>query len=152
MNKILFFLVPLVCLSFSWNFESEGPDDPEKEAIQKACLDYIEGWYSGDPARMERALHPNLVKRRVVALPQTGGHVLNQVTQCDMVEYTRAGFGTQKPLAEGEQPVVEILDIFKSTATVKMTSRDFIDFAHLAKFNGTWKIMNVLWEARQTEE
>jgi len=29
----------------------------------KTALDYTEGWYAGDAARMERALHPELAKR-----------------------------------------------------------------------------------------
>ena len=32
-------------------------------AIRATALDYIEGWYAGDAARMERALHPELAKR-----------------------------------------------------------------------------------------
>ena len=34
-------------------------------SIRQAALDYIEGWYAGDAARMERALHPELAKRNV---------------------------------------------------------------------------------------
>jgi hypothetical protein len=151
MKKTIFILSAIVVLTAFGRTAAQEPTE-EKNAIQQACLDYVEGWYTGDAERMERALHPNLVKRRIVKLPQTGGHIFNQVTQVDMVEYTRAGFGTQQPLAEGEEPIVEILDIFKGTATVKITSRDFIDYAHLAKFNGTWKIMNVLWEAQDRPE
>jgi len=29
----------------------------------KTALDYAEGWYAGDDARMERALHPEFAKR-----------------------------------------------------------------------------------------
>ena len=32
----------------------------ESDAIKKTALDYIEGWYAGDEARMERALHSEL--------------------------------------------------------------------------------------------
>lgn len=30
----------------------------DSAAIRTAALDYIEGWYDGDAARMERSLHP----------------------------------------------------------------------------------------------
>lgn len=36
----------------------------EQELITRAVLDYMEGWFDGDPARMERAVHRDLVKRR----------------------------------------------------------------------------------------
>ena len=35
----------------------------DSAAIRAAALDYIEGWYTGDGARMRRALHPQLAKR-----------------------------------------------------------------------------------------
>ncbi len=40
-----------------------GQTDADKEAIKATALDYMEGWYEGDAARMERALHPELAKR-----------------------------------------------------------------------------------------
>ncbi len=33
------------------------------EAIHAVVLDYVEGWFDGDGGRMQRALHPELVKR-----------------------------------------------------------------------------------------
>ena len=54
-------LVLFVAMSASAVADLEG----DKVAIREAVLDYIEGWYSGDPARMERALHPDLAKRIV---------------------------------------------------------------------------------------
>jgi len=37
----------------------------DSTAIRQTALDYIQGWYTGDGARMERALHPELAKRIV---------------------------------------------------------------------------------------
>ena len=42
----------------------------DHDAIVRAALDYFEGWFDGDAARMERALHPDLAKRsRTTPLP-----------------------------------------------------------------------------------
>jgi hypothetical protein len=43
----------------------------DSTAIMATALDYIEGWYTRDAARMERALHPHLVKRFLE--PRTDG-------------------------------------------------------------------------------
>jgi len=42
---------------------------------------------------------------------------------------------------------ITILDIFENIATVKATTEyfPFIDYCHLGKVNGEWKIINVLW-------
>ncbi len=47
---------------------------------------------------MERALHPDLVKRVPMPLP-TGKEVLNVASKYTMVEATRAGAGTKSPNA-----------------------------------------------------
>jgi hypothetical protein len=47
-----------------------GPVDetirPEDEVAIRACLlDYFDGWFDGDAARMDRALHAGLAKHCV---------------------------------------------------------------------------------------
>jgi hypothetical protein len=45
----------------------------DKEAIRQVALDYIEGWYQGNAARMDRALYAKLVKRRIT--PTRPSHI-----------------------------------------------------------------------------
>jgi len=35
-------------------------------------------------------------------------------------------------------------------ATAKTVSTQYIDYLHLARIDGQWKIVNVLWRPRQT--
>src|SRR6516225_3501981 len=49
--------------------QTDFPSD--NAAITKTALDYIEGWYTGDAVRMERALHPELAKRMISTDPKT---------------------------------------------------------------------------------
>jgi len=120
--------------------------EKDKIEIKKAVLDYIEGWYEGNMERMEKALHPDLVKRIVVTLPK-GGDILDNISANTMIEYTKMGFG-KKRAKEGwrNKLEIEILDIYKGVATVKSITPDFIDYIHLAKINHRWVIVNVLWE------
>jgi len=124
--------------------EEEQPAPDEKVLIEKTIRDYIDGWYDGDAERMERALHPDLAKRRVVALPN-GREILDSVGAYTMVEYTGMGSG-KKSKQEGQQNQVIILDISPQTASAKSISHQFIDYMHLAEINGQWRIVNVLWE------
>ena len=41
---------------------------------------------------------------------------------------------------------VKLLDVSDRTASVKLIADDWIDYMHLAKLNGTWKIVSVLWQ------
>lgn len=122
----------------------EAEDTAERAAIEAAARDYIDGWYEGNAERMARGLHPDLRKRSFGEIPD-GGTVIRDLTYSTMVAYTRAGFGKQSK-REGQVNQVTILDVSPTTASVKTVSPEFIDYLHLAKVDGRWRIVNVLWE------
>jgi len=148
MKKSILTIAIIAIIVSNFNYKVKAQTKEDSVAIKTACLDYLEGWYTGDANRMEKALHTNLVKRRIVVLKQTGSNLINQVTASDMIEYTKAGFGKQQA-KEGMKNEIEILHIYKGIATVNATSKDYVDYIHLGKFNGEWKIINVLWEIRK---
>ena len=116
----------------------------DRAAITAAALDYMEGWYEGDAARMERALHPELAKR-ILSVDDKGRGKLDHMGALTLILGTRAGFGKHTP-AERRQKDVQIFDVYGNAATAKATMADWIDYLHLVKANGQWKIVNVLWE------
>lgn len=120
---------------------------PDAELIKQAALDYIEGWYEGNAERMERALHPELAKRIVRTDPKSGRSGLGQQSAMTLVNSTRAGGGKTTP-KEKQQKDVTVLDIFGNSASAKIIASDWIDYLHLAKWNGRWVIVNVLWEMK----
>ena len=123
--------------------EADGREG-EVAAIEAAVRDYIDGWYDGDAERMARGLHPDLRKRSFRELPG-GAQVVNDLTYTTMVAYTEQGFG-KKSKKDGQVNQVEILDVSPTTASAKSVSPEFIDYLHLAKVDGRWRIVNVLWE------
>ena len=118
----------------------------DSAAIRATALDYIEGWYTGDAARMERALHPKLAKRIVRQRDSTS--TLGDMTAEQLVAATKAGYGSRTPPAERQQDLT-ILDIFRNAAVVKIVARDWVDYLQIAKWEGDWKIVNVLWEMKE---
>lgn len=116
----------------------------DSNAIRQAALDYIEGYYEGDGARMERALHPELAKR-IVRTNEQGRSQLGQMSAMSLVVGTRAGGGKDTPIANRRKDI-KIFDIYRSAASAKIDASDWIDYLHLAKWNGRWVIVNVLWE------
>src|SRR4051812_4571888 len=116
----------------------------DSAGIRAAALDYIDGWYAADGARMERALHPELAKRNVFS-DTTGRSRLIQMSALTLIQGTRNGGGSQIP-APQRSDSVRILDIYRGAASVRIRAATWIDYLHLAKFNGQWRIINVLWE------
>lgn len=120
-----------------------APTAADSAAIRAAALDYVEGWYAGDAERMARAVHPRLAKR-IVESDAAGASRLGDMTADELVGGTREGGGRATP-AERRQKDVVILDIFGNAASVRATMSGWVDYMHLAKWNGQWKIVNVLW-------
>lgn len=140
MNRIIF-LLPILLVGGGASASAQSPAD--SAGIRKAALDYIEGWYTGDGARMERALHPELAKR--MAYTERGRSRLIQMTAMTLVQSTRAGGGSEIA-ASDRRDEVKILDIYGNTASVRVNAATWIDYMHMVKWNGEWKIINVLWE------
>ena len=44
-----------------------------------------------------------------------------------------------------------ILDLFENAASVRATMADWIDYMHMAKVDGRWVIVNVLWERKPAQ-
>src|SRR5215210_8081846 len=123
------------------------PSEADAAAIRQTALDYIEGWYEGNAERMERALHPELAKRIVRTDSKSGRSGLGQQSAMTLVQGTRNGGGKTTP-KEKQQKDVTILDAFENAASVKVVASDWIDYLHVAKWNGRWVIVNVLWELK----
>lgn len=119
----------------------------DSSAIRAAALDYAEGWYEGNGERMARAVHPELVKRIVVSDTATGRSVIQNMGATALVNGARRGWGKETP-PERRQKDVTILDIFGNAASVKAVMADWIDYLQIAKVDGRWVIVNVLWERK----
>ncbi len=120
----------------------------DSAAIRGAALDYIEGWYTGDAVRMERALHPELAKRILMANQNEPGKHFMHMTADQLIDGARRGGGSDSP-AEEQRKEVKILDIFRGTASVRVDAQTWVDYLHVAKDNDGWVIINVLWEMRE---
>ena len=145
MKKIILLIIPAFLLNGVAFAQNTSPD--ESAAITKTALDYIEGWYAGDAARMERALHPELAKRMISTDPKTGRSQFNHMGAMALIQHTRDGGGKKTP-QDRQLKEVTILDRYNNAAVVKIVASDWIDYLEIAKINGEWKIINVLWELK----
>jgi hypothetical protein len=140
-------LIAILLLFALENSVSHAQTSADSTAIKQTALNYIEGWYEGNGERMERALHPELAKRVVNTDAQSGRSRLGQMSALTLINSTRAGGGKQTPPKQ-QQKDVTILDIYNNAASVKIVASTWIDYLHVAKWNGEWKIVNVLWELK----
>lgn len=144
-NLCLLFVLVLVTLTSA--HAQTSASNADAAAIRQTALDYIEGWYEGSAERMERALHPELAKRIARTNPQNNQSRLDQMSALSLVQGTRRGGGKDTP-KDRQQKDVTVLDVYENAASVKIVASDWIDYLHVARFNGRWVIVNVLWELK----
>lgn len=146
MKKLIWAVGIILTIGLTGASAQDPGTDAERAAIKQTALDYMEGWYEGNAERMERALHPELAKR-IMRTNAEGRSRLDQMGAMALVQGTRRGGGKDTP-KEKQLKDVMILDVFENAASVKAVMSDWIDYLHMAKFNGRWVIVNVLWELK----
>lgn len=115
-------------------------------AIEATCFDYVDGQLEGDPARVARALHPDLAKRRVVGDTPDERLGLRRMSKDELVELTRQG--ALKTPKEQWNRSCRVLDVTGDTAAVRLETPWFVDHFHMGRFDGRWIIVNALWHSR----
>ena len=142
-----FLLAAITSLSLTWPTTSSAQVAGDSAGLVATAKDYIEGWYSGDAARMARSLHPELVKRIHVHDSTTGRWTVDGMGASRLVLGTARGGGTRTP-RDKQRTEVRVLDIFRNAAVVRVDADAWIDYLEMVKENDRWLILNVLWELR----
>ena len=106
-------------------------------AVTSTARDYFEGWFAGDVERMDRVLHPDLVKRRV-------GSELGITSKERMLELTRRGEGAQDGIDRTLE--IEVEDVFGDIASVTVHSAVYHEYIQLVRTQAGWQIANALWQ------
>jgi len=143
MKKLILVFAALVLLPAS--VAAQAGADAEREAVRQAVLDYVEGIYEVNPARIERSVHPDLAKRGFAARKGESAYSPNAMTYQQLVEL--AGTYNKNGRVPKDAPKeVVVFDVSDQTASAKLTAVWGIDYIHLAKYDGKWKFVNVLWQ------
>jgi hypothetical protein len=140
MKKIgLFLLLSLVLLTVS--------AQDAKQKIEKACLDYIEGFYEGDTSKLIRSLKPALFKFGYWKNKTSGRYEPEgNMSYRQAIDYAKRVLEKKNFAKAGSPKKVEVLDIMHSIAAAKVTAWWGVDYILLAKQGDEWKIDQVLWE------
>jgi len=139
MKKIILFF--LLC------FTAKFAAAQEKEKIERACLNYIEGFYEGDSSKLVASLKPSLYKIGYWKNKNTGIYDPDgQMTYSQALAYAK-GVLDKKNFAKPDAPkTVVVLDIMNSIASAKVNAWWGVDYVLLSKQGDKWMIEQVLWE------
>lgn len=118
-----------------------------REAVSKACLYYIEGFYEGDTSKLISSLKPSLYKLGFWKNKQTGNYDPDGTMSYRQALDYAIGVQQKKRFAKpGSPKQVEVLDIGNVIASAKITAWWGTDYLLLSKQDDKWMIEQVIWE------
>jgi hypothetical protein len=126
--------------------QAQGPANSDKEAVRQAAMNYIEALYQAKPELIEKSVHPDLSKRGYFR--KKGEQTFSNEPMSYQQLYDLAGKWNKdgkRPIEKAPKDVV-VYEVLNQTASAKITAFWGIDYMHLAKYDGTWKIVNILWQ------
>lgn len=141
MHKLLFTLAVFVFLSTN-AMQAQSSDSLQ---VERACLDYIEGFYEGDTMKLKACLSPTLYKYGYWKNKE-GAYSGEQMTYAEAIAYGK-GVLEKKQFAKPTAPKkVQVLDVQAQVACAQIFAWWGMDYALLSKKEGVWKIEQVLWQ------
>ena len=134
-----------------WTFGADSPNhfsisdfqgEGEKPAVEQAVRDLIEGLYTSDIARIEKALHPEFRRATVSIMPKTGKSMINRDAASAIIEAARAKIGA---LDKDKWNIrIDVFHIMDGLALAELSIPSGWSYCQLAKIEGQWKIVNIL--------
>ncbi len=118
-----------------------GVTESDLEAINQVALDYLEGYVSGDAERHLGSYHPEAIKRRY-SMGADG--VVGIITLSPQIMADDAALQTPQEV----EAVIIIDAVFNDIASVRVYSPRWVDFLHVVKARGSWKLLHATWFTR----
>ena len=147
MKKGAVLILFVLALSFTTAIAQTSED---KEAVRQAALDYIESIYEVNPAKVERSVHPDLAKRGFYTKKGESVYTPHIMTFAQLVELAKT-YNKNGIVPKDAPKKVAIYEVLDQTASAKVTASWGSDYLHLAKYEGKWKIINILWQSPPKE-
>jgi Putative lumazine-binding len=118
----------------------------EEDAVRSVVMDYLAGWFEADQDRMQRALHPELVKR-CRGIEGDDPDALETLSAREMIDATADGVGRSED-APDRQIEIRIDYLGGGIASVQCFCHRYVDLLHLINMPDGWKIVNAAWRLR----
>ena len=126
--------------------QAQSGASAEKDAVAAAAMDYLVALYEAKPELVARSVHTDLSKRGYFR--KKGETTFSSAPMSYQQLYDLAGTWNKdgkRPVATAPKDVV-VYEVLNQTASAKVTALWGIDYMHLAKYDGKWKIVNILWQ------
>jgi hypothetical protein len=124
----------------------------DREAVRRAVLDYVEGFYEGDSAKLARSVRPEVFKYGFWKARDSTRYAGEQMKYPEFFDYARRVKQNNRQAPATAPKTVEVYDVQNQTASAKLTAFWGTDYLLLGKYDGAWMISSVLWQSPPRRE
>lgn len=118
----------------------------DSAGVRAAVLDYVEGFYEGDTAKLARSIRPEVSKYGFAKRDTATNYRGMAMPWSNFLSYAERERQNGAPRAK-EAKKIQLLDVMDQTAAAKLTAWWGVDYLLLAKFEGKWMVTHVLWQS-----
>jgi len=119
----------------------------DSAGVRAAVLDYVEGFYQGDSTRLVRSIRPEVVKFGFFVPRDSTRYVGEPMSFAEMHAYANGVKRNNRQAPATAPKEIALLDVQDQTAAAKLTAWWGTDYLLLAKYDGRWMIVQVLWQS-----
>jgi hypothetical protein len=119
----------------------------DREAVRRAVLDYVEGFYEGDSAQLARSVRPDIYKYGFWRPRDSTSYAGEQMKYPEFFAYARNVKQKNRQAPPTAPKVVDVFEVQNQTASAKVTAFWGTDYLLLGKYDGKWMISSVLWQS-----
>jgi len=124
----------------------------DRDLVYAAMEDYVDALYKAEPERIKRSVHPNLAKKGFWRPKDKTEYQPESTMTFDQLYDLASKWNAKKTLAADAPRKIEVFDVQDQTAAGKLTAQWGTDYFQLAKYDGKWLIVNIVWQSTPLKE
>jgi len=147
-KTLLLFMMIAMSALIAGNATSDT--DKDAEAIRQAVLNYVNSAYDVRPELVDESVSPKLQK--VGYMSRDGKEYREAFMTFDQLKELVSKWNTDGHYdTKTARRDIKVLDQLDRIAVARLDAEWGVDFFHLSKVDGKWKIMNVIWQTHPPE-
>jgi hypothetical protein len=136
--KNLFFILMFLTSTYVYSQQSD------KSQIEHAIHNYVDAFYEADTSKAYESIVRDLAKRGYYTTKE--GKVNEAKMSFEQLVKLAQRWKNTKNITAQSPKKISVFDVLDKIASAKVEAHWGIDYFHLAKINGKWMIINVLWQ------
>jgi len=147
MPRLRLSLVALALVATAATRTAAAQSPADREQVRRAVLDYVEGFYEGDTAKLVRSVRPDVYKYGFWRGRDSTAYHGEQMQWRAFHDYANRVRASNRPTPPTAPKEITVYDVQNQTASAKLTAWWGTDYLLLGKYDGRWMISSVLWQS-----